>query len=56
MKFRFTKDFANNWEKDEVVPIEIKNNKQYLVDNVALIDIDLIINYGYIERDNNEEN
>lgn len=57
MKFKFTKDFANNWKANDIVPIKIKNNEEYLVDDVAVINIQLMNDYGYIlERDNNEEN
>lgn len=57
MKFKFTKDFANNWKANDIVPVKIKNNEEYLVDDVAVINIQLMNGYGYIlERDNNEEN
>lgn len=56
MKFKFTKDFANNWKVNDIVSVKIINDKEYLVDDVALIYIDLMNDYGYIlESDNDEE-
>lgn len=56
MKFKFTKDFANNWKTDDIVSVKKINDKEYLVDDVALIYIEMMNDYGYIlESDNDEE-
>lgn len=56
MKFKFTKDFANNWKTDDIVSVKKINDKEYLVDDVALIYIEMMNGYGYIlESDNDED-
>ena len=45
MKIRFITDFARNWEAGDVVEAEILSNGETLVDHVACIDTELLMNH-----------
>ena len=53
MKAIFTQDFANNWQKNNVVEIKPIDIKSYLVDGVAVIDKNELEKVADIYDDNN---
>lgn len=48
MKIKFTKDFANNWKVGDVVNVKYIGHGDVLVDNVAIIDLNLLIRHCVI--------
>lgn len=57
MKIKFTKDFANNWRAGDVVDGKYIGHGDVLVDNVARIDLNLLIKHCVIlseYKDNKE--
>ena len=48
MKIKFTKDFANNWRVGDIVEVEYIGQGDVLVDNVARIDLHLLLNHCVI--------
>jgi len=55
MKIKFIKDFARNWEAGDVVEIKILSDGDVLVDNVAKIDITLLMKYCEVVAESEEE-
>jgi len=45
MKIKFIEDFANNWEAGQIVECKYLDNGEILVDNVAKIDLNLLLKH-----------
>lgn len=45
MKIKFIKDFANNWKAGDIVEIKYLEKGEVLVDDIAKIDIKLLLKH-----------
>lgn len=54
MVFIFTNDFAGNFHKGEIVPVERKDNG-FLVNGVALVPEEILMQYGHFGEENDEK-
>lgn len=54
MKIKFTKDFANNWKAGDIVEVKNMGQDEVLVDDVALISLDLLLEHCVILSEDNE--
>lgn len=54
MEIKFTKDFANNWKAGDVVDAKYIGHGDVLVDNVAKIDLNLLIRHCVIIQESEE--
>ena len=52
MKVKFTKDFANNWKAGDIVEVKNMGQDEVLVDDVALISLDLLLEHCVILSEN----
>ncbi len=48
MKIKFTKDFANNWKAGDIVKARYIGQDEILVDDVAKIDLHLLLKHCVI--------
>lgn len=55
MLIKFTKDFANNWKAEDVVEAKYLGKSEVLVDNVAKIDIRLLLKFCKIISEGKEQ-
>ena len=54
MKIKFTKDFANNWKIGDIVEVKYIGQGEVLVDDVARIDLHLLLKYCVILSESEE--
>lgn len=52
MKIKFTKDFANNWKIGDIVKVKDISQDEVLVDDVAIINLDLLLEHCVILSEN----
>jgi len=54
MKIKFTKDFANNWKAGDIVEVKYLGHNEVSVDNIAIIDLHLLLKHCVIIKANKE--
>lgn len=54
MLIKFTKDFANNWKAGDVVKVKYLEKGEALVDDVAKIDVGLLLKHCNIISESEE--
>ena len=55
MKIKFTKDFANNWKAGDIVKAKYLNQGEVLVDDVARIDLHLLLKHCVILSESEDD-
>ena len=55
MKIEFTKDFANNWKTGDIVEAKYLEKCEVLVDDVAKIDIGLLLKHCRVISESESE-
>lgn len=55
MKIKFIEDFANNWKAGQIVECKYLGNGEILVDNVAKIDLNLLLKYCKIINESEDK-
>lgn len=55
MKIKFIEDFANNWKANQIVECRYLGYGEVLVDNVAIIDVNLLLKHCKVIENSEEE-